>query len=154
MNKNIIYKLITVAVLPLLLFSCDSIFEDNEIRYDGPPQVEFKPTSQTLTLAADQSGTISVDVQLIGEQRNEDITVGVSVVEDETDAISGDHYTLPNNSVTIVANSSVASFDINVTGENLDVGEQRTLVLQLVGNENVKAAENLKTFTLTLQGGG
>lgn len=152
---NSLLKLLAIAMVPLFLSGClNDLFDSNEITYEGEPKVEFQPTSQNLTLTQDQSGTIGVDVQLIGEQRNEDLPLNVVVVDSLTSAVAGEHYTLPSTSVTIPADSSVVQFPINVTGENLTTGNAVQLVLELQSEvEAVQPAENLKRFTLTLLGG-
>ena len=152
-TQNLSIKFVLVAVVVFALAGCDvfpSQIEEN--KYDGGDKVEFTPLEDVLTLAQSEASAVDVTAQLIGEQRGNDLTFGVSVVDSLTTAVSGDHYSLPSNSVTIPANSSSANYTINVTGANLSSGEVVTLAVTLEGTENVEPAENLKTYTLTLQG--
>ena len=153
--SNNLSKILLAGLVAMLFVGCDSLFNDGEIRYDGPTQVEFKPTSQSLTLGSNQGGTLSVNVQLIGEQRSQDLPLSFVVVDEETTAEEGVDYSLPSTSVTIPADSSSAAVDITVSGQDLNTGEQVSLVLELQGNsdQNVQAAEELKRYTLTLLGG-
>ena len=153
--SNNLSKILLAGLVAILFVGCDSLFNDGEIRYDGPTQVEFKPTSQSLTLGSNQGGTLSVNVQLIGEQRSQDLPLSFVVVDEETTAEEGVDYILPSTSVTIPADSSSAAVDITVSGQDLNTGEQVSLVLELQGNsdQNVQAAEELKRYTLTLLGG-
>lgn len=158
-TKKILPKLLAIVIFPIFLSGClNGLFDDGKITYDGPDQVEFKPLSETATLSASQTGSTSVTVQLIGEQRDQDITVDFSVVDADAEnaAREGVHYSLPSTSVTIAANTSSASFDINLMGENLSAGESVQLVLELQENpdQDIEVAENLKRYELRIQGGG
>ena len=150
--KNRTYlKLLTVLCVSFLLTGClNDLFEQDPQTYQGDPQLEFRP--QTDTYAEDE-GTIEVLVQLIGRQRGSDLTVNFSVNSSESDAVEGTHYTLGNTSpVTLSANSSAATVSINLNGTSLGDGEFRTLVLTLDDNNEVRPAENLKNYTLTIEG--
>jgi hypothetical protein len=154
-NINIRFVPLILAALVMLTFTgCDDLFNDGEVTYDGPSKVEFKPESNTLTLSPDSSTTVPVLVQLIGEQRNEDLTVSFTVNEGST-AEEGTHYNLPSSSsVTIPAESSSAEIIIDAMGDSgLDPGDTVQLMLELQGTDQVEAAEELKDYTLTIQGG-
>ncbi|HLR31194.1 MAG TPA: hypothetical protein VK074_01810 [Fodinibius sp.] len=158
-TKVNLYKLLAVAMLPIFLGGClNGLFDDGKITYDGPTQLEFVPLSQTVTIGAGETGSTSVNVQLIGEQRGQDLPVSFVVADtaDQHTAVEGVHYTLSTTSVTIAANSSSASFEINLIGDNLEAGDSVQLVLDLQGNsdQNIEAAEELKRYVLTIQGGG
>lgn len=140
---------LTIAVCALILggmvSGCD-LFEKEDRSYDGPPQVEFYPRSNTVQ----EDGTSTINVNLIGEQRDSDITLDVQVVDSLTTAEAGTHYTLPSSSVTIPANSSSGAFDIEYTASAVD-GDPVVLAVELQGTEEIKAAPNLDTHTLTIR---
>lgn len=94
------------------------------------------------------SGTVTVYVNLIGRHLTADQTLALSVVPEETTAVSGVHYTIPAE-VTIPANSSVAQVPVTI----LNPGPSATpvvLVLQLDGNGTITPSENYKRVGMSI----
>lgn len=143
------FKLVLItAVLPLMMGACDTLEVDNR-KFDGDPKLEFAPTSETVDEGA---GTVSTEIQLIGPQRSSELPVSFSVADSST-AEQGTHFNLGSTSATISANSSQTSVDVEVLDNNIDDGDTNyVLYLNLQDSEDVEAAENLKTFTLTIRG--
>jgi hypothetical protein len=136
-------------MMPLALFLVGGLvltgcFEDNMVTYDGPPQVEFKPTTATIT--GTSGATFNMPVQLIGPHQASDVTLQVEVVAEATTA-TGTNYTIPS-SVTIPAGSSFGSIPVTVGTVTAPV----TLTVQLMDNEEagVFAADNYDTFALSM----
>lgn len=150
--KNLYTKLMTVVLLPLFLAGClNDLFDQNDRTYQGDPVVEFFPLDAVVDEGA---GNVTVNVQLIGEQRSSDLPISF-IVDASSTAQSGTHYSsITSSPVTIPANSSITTVTVNVTGTGLNDGESVDLVLVLEGNqgEGVGAAEELKTYTLTIRG--
>jgi uncharacterized protein YcfL len=74
-------------------------------------------------------------------------------VDDSSTAEEGVHYTLPSTSATIDANSSTAEVSVTVLNNTQnDAGTNYELFLTLQDSQGVEAAENLKTYTLTIVG--
>lgn len=144
-----LFKLILItAVLPLMLGACDSLEVDNR-KFDDAPKIEFAPLSETVD---EGGGTVSTEIQLIGPQRSSDLPVSFSVADSST-AEQGTHFSVGSTSATISANSSQASVDIEVLDNNINDGDTNyVLYLNLQDSQEVEAAENLKTFTLTIRG--
>lgn len=153
MKTTHMLKPITALLLVMfVLGACDlfPIFEKRDRTFDGDPQVEFKPIESTRN---EGSGTTSVAVQLIGPQRESDLSVNFSVNSDGTTAQSGVHYNLVSSSpVTIAANSSSTVIEIDILADSMPGDETRTLVLTLEGGGGVEAAANFDTYTLTIRG--
>jgi len=141
-SLNLSIKLLLLALIAVSTTSCDLTDIRDRTIDTSDPQVEFFPLSRTVS----GSGTTNINVQLIGEQRESDLTLTVSV-SDESSAVEGTHYTLPSNSVTIAAQTSTAPFTVNYTGDGTAV----ELILELTGTDQVRAAPNLRTHTLTIQ---
>lgn len=144
-------KLLVIAILmPLLFAGCDALFDEGDVEktFTGPAQLGFFPLEQE---AGQDEGTVTVEVQLIGEQRNSDLSVSFSVSSAST-AQSGTHYTLGSTSVTIASGTSTADITINLVDGNLAAGEEVSLVLTLEGASGVEAAANLSTSTVYIQG--
>ena len=149
--KYYITKLFVLLLVSVSLTGClNDLFEQDDQTFDGTPQLEFRPQTDTYD---EDEGEIEVLVQLIGPQRDSDISVFFEVNSSETDAIEGTHYDLVSSSpVTLAANTSAASVTINLNGTSLSDGETRTLVLTLSDQNEVLPAENLKNYTLTIEG--
>lgn len=151
MNNKKRITLLALFSASLLFTGClNDLFEQDSQVFDGEPQLEFRPQTDTFD---EDEGEIEVLVQLIGPQRDSDISVDFSVNSSETDAVAGTHYSIATSSpVTLAANTSAATITINLNGTTLDDGDIRTLVLTLDESNEVTPAENLKNYTLTIEG--
>jgi len=135
------------------------MFETRDRTFDDDPKIEFFPLNDGVNEAeldnsfgATDDTTISTNVQLIGPQRDSDLSVSL-VVDDSSTAEEGVHYSLPSTSTTIDANSSTAEVSVTVLNNaQNDGGTNHELFLTLQDSEGVEAAENLKTYTLTIVG--
>ncbi len=151
MTKYIKSSILLLVVLPMMIMGCDTLFDkgDTEAVYDGPAQVAFFPLERNSRVV--QGGT-TVDVQLIGEQRDSALQVDVAVNAEST-AQAGVHYNLGTSSVSIAANSSVATIDIEFIEGSVGAGEEVTILLDITGtnDSSVEIAENLKRSTVFLR---
>lgn len=141
-------SLIRFLALGFVVLATGCIMEADHT-YDGPPRVEFAPTSQTVQQGA---GTVDINVQLIAPHQGEALNVPYTVDEEATTAQQGVHYERVSSSpIAIPADSSFGDLTVNVLDGNID-GDSVKLVLVLQGNEDqeVFPAENYKTFTLTI----
>lgn len=146
-------KILILSMITLLLMSCDmnDLFDkgDAEKVYDGPTVVGFFPLQQEAELS---SGTASVEIQLIGEQRSAPLNVAFSVDGSST-AQAGVHYNLVSSSpVTLPANSSTVDVQIELIPGSLESGQTGLLILNLEGAEGVDASENLSQARIFIQG--
>jgi len=139
----------------LLVTGCD-FFEQRDRTFNDDPKLEFSPLSETVdegdaeTAGGDTTATTAV--QLIGPQRDSDLTVNYTV-DDSSTAVEGTHYTLPSTSTTLSAESSSAEVEVNVLDNDQDDGDTNyVLYLSLQEDSAVEPAENLKTFILTIRG--
>lgn len=146
--KPIKAVLVLVLVGTISLGACD-FFDQPDFTYDDDPQLEFFPLSETEDEGA---GTVTTAIQLIGPQRNSDLPVSFTV-SDESTAEEGVHYTLGSTSATIPAGESSTEVAIEVLDNEQDDGDTNyELILELQDSDGVEAAENLKTYTLTIRG--
>lgn len=138
-----------------LATGCD-FFNQRDRTFNDDPKLEFAPLSETVdeadAEAAGGSVTVETAIQLIGRQRDSDLTVNYTVADSST-AEEGTHFALPATSATIEANSSSVPVEVNVLDNNVDDGGTNyVLYLNLQEDNEVEPAENLKTFTLTIRG--
>lgn len=137
-----------VALLGVSLSACD-FFEQRDRSYQGPPQLEFAPLTETVD---EGDGTITTNVQLIGPQRDAALPVSY-VVDDSSTAVEGTHFNLASASVSIDAGESAADVEIDVLDNDVDDGDTNyVLYLSLQPSDGVEPAANLQTFTLTIRG--
>src|SRR5699024_9239493 len=115
-------KLTSILVLFMAVVvainSCD-LTEPQELKYKGSDLVEFKPITRTMTEVDTVVGTVAPKVQLIGEQREEFITIEVTVVDSLTTATPGRDFTMSQTTVTIPAGESAATFPFQVNFTHL-----------------------------------
>ena len=136
-------KLFILALLPLLLVGCNDLFDtgDTEKVYDGPPLLEFFPLQQEVN---QDDGTITVAVQLIGEQRTSDLPVTFTVDGSST-AVAGTHYNILTASpVTLASGTSKVDIEVELIDGSLNAGDASVpLILNLEGTNDVQADPNL-----------
>lgn len=147
---------LAAALLMVSIGGCDT-FDRRDRTFSDDPKLEFSPQSAGVDEAdLDDNGvsgtTVATNIQLIGPQRDSDLPVEFTVADSST-AEEGVHYELPSTSATISANSSAAEVSVSVLNNDQDDGgTNHLLYLNLQDSEGVAAAENLKTFTLTIEG--
>ncbi len=145
-------KLLILALLPLFFIGCNDLFDkgDAEKVYDGPPVVGFFPLEQEVAVGA---GGTAVEIQLIGAQRDSDLSVNFSVDGSST-AEAGTHYNLVSSSpVTLESGSSTVNVQIEVIADSVPEGSEVRLTLNLDGaSDGVDAAENLSTTNIFIRG--
>lgn len=147
--------LFIVVTVFVSITACD-LFERRDRTYDLGPKLEFFPLRETVDEAdvAAQGGsmTLNPEIQLIGQQRESDLTVNVTVA-DSSSAVEGTHYQLSSTSVTIPSGSSQVDLPVTVLDNDQDDGDQtHSLFLNIQGSGDVEPAGNLRTFTLNLRG--
>lgn len=96
------------------------------------------------------SGVHTFQVNLIGGQFDTEQTLHVRFVPDETTATEGVHFTLPDNgSFVIPANSSTGELSVELLDFPAESGTH-TLVLELIGNDQINVSENYKRLGISI----
>lgn len=150
MKSTFKLALLMIAFLPVIT-GCESLFDKGDVEkvYDGPSVVEFFPLSRTVNIGTTPSTSIAV--QLIGRQRSADLPVAFTVDGTST-AVAGTHYTISTPSpVTLAANSSSVNVVINFIAGSVPAGQERRLVIDLVGADGVAPSANLKRATIFIR---
>lgn len=148
--KNILNYIFVVVLVSLGLTACKKEYQT----YKGPTVVEFSPAIKSRsqgTVAA--PGYDSVKVQLVGPQRAADLELAYTIDPTST-AVAGTHYNIPNSGKLVLpAHSSFGYIRVNlVPGSipNNQAANQKKLIFNLVGSQDVPASVNYKTYTLTI----
>lgn len=146
-------KLLVIALLPLLFTGClNDLFDEGDTKkiYDGPAQVIFFPQQQEVEI---EEGTAEVEIQLVADAQNSDLSVSFSVDAENSDAVEGTHYNIITSSpVNIPSGSHSVNIEIELIEDSLDEGDEVELRLILEGAEGVPAAENLNTSRTFIRG--
>jgi len=162
MKKHII----NTFLLILSLFALVACFEAEDKTFKGPEEFQFNNqslgriastipgiTAQTLFAKTVNQATVrtdSVEVQLIGVQKNTAIEVKYNVDAAST-AVAGTHYTLPSpNTITLKANTSSTYVKYNVLTGIPAGGTPVRLILNLEGAPGIIPSPNFSKFTVTI----
>jgi hypothetical protein len=148
--KKITYLLLTI----LIAGSLSSCFENPSLVYEGGTVVEFDAAVTTspavgktypLLSVANGSGIQTARINLVGPQKTTEQTVKVSIETAATSAVSGTHFKLVSDNITIPANSSFGEVKVEILRVAPQAGKSVDLVLNLDGNgSDIKPSENFK----------
>ncbi|MDQ0636849.1 hypothetical protein QF042_000414 [Pedobacter sp. W3I1] len=142
---------IYLLLLSLISISSVSCMKNRDNLYSGPDVVEFVPLTATVKKGTPAApGTAVATIQLVGHQQSVDTEIIYEVATTST-GTTGTHFSLSGTTgkVIIPANSSSANITITAIPANIATGT-RTVVLNLLGNGNIAASANYKTYTLTI----
>ncbi len=143
-------KLLILALIPLFAIGCNDLFDtgDFDRTWDGL-QLGLFPQSQEVSIEDD--GAFTVEVQLIGEQQSQDVSVDFSVRDGEDDAEEGVHYNLLTPSpVTIEAGTSTVDIEVELIEDSLGEDESVSFVLTLEESSDVELATRLLESVTTI----
>jgi hypothetical protein len=144
-------KIASIAVAVFLVAGCSDLFDMGDVEGtidSNDPQVGLYPLSNQTSL--EDGGTV-LEVQLIAEQRDTDLSVEFSI-DGESSAEAGVHYELVTASpIVIEAGSSSADIVVNYLEDGFDEGDSETLIINLESAEgDVRVAPNFSTSNTTI----
>lgn len=132
MNKKIFLGMVASLVMLAGLTSC----EEQRTVYDGPLYIMF---ADTLSVLGVENSEEVFDIHIAATQvSDKDRTLAVEVVDKESSAIEGFHYTLESNTVVIKAGELATSVRVRAIYDNLTIDEDPTLVLRLITDDDVQ----------------
>lgn len=132
MNKKIFFGMVASLVMLAGLTSC----EEQRTVYDGPLYIMF---ADTLSVLGVENSEEVFDIYIAATQASDkDRTLAVEVVDKESSAIEGVHYTLESNTVVIKAGELATSVRVRAIYDNLTIDEDPTLVLRLITDDDVQ----------------
>ena len=128
------------ALLSAAVFaSCES----ERQTYIGPSLIMFSDTLTVVPVQSDDQ-VLSVDIGAT-YSADYDRTVGVEIVQKESNAVEGRHFTVESYSVTIPAGAQAATFDFKGLYSNLEQEDSLVMALRLVSPGNDEIAEGSTT---------
>ncbi len=130
MNKKILFSVVVSLVSFVGFTSC----EEERIVYSGPQYIMF---ADTLSVIGVEDNGEYADVYISATRAmDKDQTLAVEVIETESSAIEGVHYTIESNTIVIKAGELATSVRIRGHYENLTVDENLPQIkLRLISPE-------------------
>lgn len=107
-----------------------------------------EPQNNADPLITRSVGSVKLRINLVGAHRPNSTELTFQAVQTGTTAVAGTHYSTTGK-VTIPANSSFGEAEIQILNPGASTGT-RDLVLELVGNGDVKPSENEKRIALRI----
>jgi hypothetical protein len=159
---------IKYSLILITLFTFTSCFRNPDVVYEGAAVVEFNlsiiasaPSAVATTNVANGAGEIASRINLVGKQRSSDEIIRFRVDPLRSTAVEGKHFSFPKGNgqangdgqgvFTLPANRSFCdlSFTSLLVTPN-SPGQSVILVIELLGNENIKPNENFKYHTFRI----
>jgi hypothetical protein len=106
-------------------------------------------TTTSLTALTRTTGSFKVRVNLLGAQLKADTEFAFKVVDAESTAIAGTHYTAFTGKGTFPAASSYGFFDVVILNPGATTGT-KDLVLELVASPGIKVSANYAKIGLRI----
>lgn len=151
---NIAKRCLALTLVVFISVSMMGCFDQVvEPEYDGPPKVQFDPTSDAVL---DDAGAVPLNIQLIAPQQSGDSQFPVTVVDtgDIATTLPSDGYELATETATIPADSSFGTVQVRIDSSGIPPGATRllTLALEESSNSDIVPATNFQFFQLTVAG--
>ncbi len=151
-------KNILLAIIAIILVSCNAISYDKEYSKDGyfhsGSSIYFRTNEQADTIITYSFGTkwidvesniVKVPVQILGMTSNKDLRFSVRVNEELSTAKEGINFNLESKSITLKKDSSLAYIPVELIRKGLATDKEgdMELVLELIDSKDVKVAQGL-----------
>lgn len=130
MNKKILLGMMASLMMLAGLTSC----EEQRTVYEGPLYIMF---ADTLTVLGVEDNETYFDIHIAATQASDkDRTLCVEVIDKESSAIEGVHYSLESNTIVLKAGELAASVRIRGYHDQLAINEVPELTLRLLTPED------------------
>lgn len=132
MKRNILTIFIAVAAVLVWFTSCKPEYTT----YSGPNYILFSDTLYEMAVVDDETYH---DIPIVATQSCDyDRTVAVEIIDAESNAIEGKHYSVESNSVTIKAGETVGNLRVKGYHSNISVYDSLGFKIQLIAPDNAK----------------
>jgi len=142
--KKILKYFTILSVLSIITFSCDYDDTNYDMLFKNPESgspyyVQFQNASKSLETGVSEAGELieietTINVTILGNPLSEDLPIKFSV--DPSSTIETSMYTLSSSSITIKAGETTGFITFTSIAENMPVGEELTLVMNMDMGEN------------------
>lgn len=131
MRRRIITKFAVMA-MALIMAGC----EEDRTTYSGPNYIMFSDSLYVLPI---QNNEEYFDIPVAATQATGyDRTLAVEIIDKNSNAIEGVHYTLESNTITIKAGERVADVRVRGIYDNIEIADSLGFALRLVTEENTQ----------------
>jgi hypothetical protein len=156
------------SVIIITIFVFTSCFRNPDVVYEGATLVEFNasiiasaPSAAATTDVGNGAGEVSSRINLVGKQLTSNEIIRFRVDPLRSTAVEGRHFSFPKGNgqvngdgqgvFTLPANRSFCDLSfIALQAPPIVTGQSVILVIELLGNENVKPNENFKYHTFRI----
>lgn len=131
MRRRIITKFAVMAMV-LIMAGC----EEDRTTYSGPNYIMFSDSLYVLPI---QNNEEYFDIPVAATQATGyDRTLAVEIIDKNSNAIEGVHYTLESNTITIKAGERVADVRVRGIYDNIEIADSLGFALRLITEENTQ----------------
>lgn len=130
--RRTIITTFAVMAMALIMAGC----EEDRTTYSGPNYIMF---SDSLYVLPVQNNEEYFDIPVAATQATDyDRTLAVEIIDKNSNAIEGVHYTLESNTITIKAGERVADVRVRGIYDNIEIADSLGFALRLVTEENTQ----------------
>lgn len=128
-------KQLIIGLCMAIMVGCSFVAcEADRPTYDGPDYVKFSDTLSTIAIQNEDYHDVMIATTRACDY---DRVYGIEIIEKESNAIEGLHYSVESNSVTIKAGEQAAAFRIRGHFDNIDDTDSIGVTLRLVNQESI-----------------
>lgn len=155
MKFNKIYAFLAVAVMALTTTACfddpgsDTIFNGNMVEFDAGNIPNGLTTTQ-IRVNDTQTDQLQIQVNRVSTDGTAAITMNIAVDPTST-AVSGVHYSLASNTVTIPAGEFVANFPVTILTGNIEPTETPQLKLVIESATGADISSNYGDLSINIR---
>jgi hypothetical protein len=155
MKKNKIYIFMAMVLATLTTTACfddqgvDTFFGGNQVEFNAGNLPNGLTSTQTRT-SDTQTDILQVQVNRVSTSGSGAITVNIAVDPTST-AVSGVHYSLPSNTVTIPAGEFVANFPVTILTGNIEPSETPQLKLVMESATGADLSSNYADLAINIR---
>jgi hypothetical protein len=155
MKKNKIYIFMAMVLATLTTTACfddqgvDTFFGGNQVEFNAGNLPNGLTTTQTRT-SDTQTDILQVQVNRVSTSGTGAITVNIAVDPTST-AVSGVHYSLASNTVTIPAGEFVANFPVTILTGNISPSETPQLKLVMESATGADLSSNYADLAINIR---
>lgn len=127
--RKTIFNICLATIALLATTSC----EEEYVYYEGPDYIMFSDTLYTLPI---QNNEDYFDIPVSATQACDyDRTLAVEIIDAESNAIEGRHYTIESNTITIKAGERATNVRVKGIYDNIGIADSLGFTLRLISEE-------------------
>ncbi len=155
MKLNKLYIFLAVILTSMSMTACfddqgvDTIFDGGFVEFEDG-RLPNGRTASFIRLTETQEDMVTLQVNRVSTVSTSPITINIEVDPAST-AVSGVHYSLATQTVTIPAGEFIATFDVKVLTGNIDPSETPDLMLLISSADGAEISSNYGDLTVAIR---